>query len=431
MATTNDTSLAIANTQHERRWRFPRPIALAFTSVSLVLVGAAAGVPAPLYVLYQRRYGITDADLTGSLAAYIIPAALALLMFGRLSNHLGRRIMSLLALTSGVIGLLTLTHVDGPAPLLIGRAFQGLGTGIAMSAIGAYVVDLDPPKHAGVPGGIATAVNTGGVVGGVAIGGIISGALVEYVSDPRTLVYYIFCAALAVCALGIVLSPETSPRLPGAISSLVPAVRIPPYVRVLFVGASAIFIACWALAGFYQSLAPSLSAVELGHSGSLFAGFAVAALMGPGAIGGPFTMRLRPRSAMIAGSTVLILAVVGVLISVATKSTPGFFVASVVAGLGFGAAFHGGMRTLMAGLAPTDRAGLLSGIYLFSYLGAAIPAFIAGELVTTWGLSTVTRSFGGLVVCMAILAMAIVIVTARRQRAAAQQELSIRPDGIG
>jgi MFS family permease len=162
--------------------------------------------------------------------------------------------------------------------------------------------------------------------------------------------------------------------------------------------------------------------VELGHTGSLFAGFAVAAFMGPGALGGPITMRLRPRSAMIAGSTVLIFAVVGVLISVATNSTPGFFVASVVAGLGFGVAFHGGMRTLMAGLAPTDRAGLLSGIYLFSYLGAAIPAFIAGELVTTWGLSTVTRSFGGLVVCMAILAMAIATVTARRQSGVAQRE---------
>jgi MFS family permease len=350
-----------------------------------------------------------------------VPAALALLMLGRLSNHLGRRAVSLFALASAVIGLLVLTRVDGAGPLLLGRAFQGLGTGIAMSAIGSYIVDLDPPNHAGVPGRVATAVNTGGVVGGVAIGGIVSGALVEYATDPRRLIYFIFSVALAMCAVGIVLSPETSPRLPGATVSLVPAVRIPPNVRVLFVGASAIFIACWALGSFYQSLAPSLSAVELGHSGSLFAGFAVASFMGPGAIGGLFSTRLRPRTAMIAGSTILVLAVIGVLIAVATKSSPGFFVTSVTAGLGFGTAFHGGMRLLMTGLATIDRAGLLSGIYLFSYLGAAIPALIAGQLVNTWGLSTVTRSFGGLIVGMAILAMAVVTVIERKQRALAPQ----------
>jgi MFS family permease len=195
---------------------------------------------------------------------------------------------------------------------------------------------------------------------------------------------------------------------------MVPAVRIPAAVRTVFVGASAIFIACWALAGFYQALAPSLSAAELGHTGSLFAGFAVAALVAPSALGGPLTAKLRPRAAMVTGSTILGLAVVGVLIAVAANSAPGFFVASVIAGLAFGSAFHGGMRTLMGGLAPADRAGLLSGIYLFSYLGAAIPAFVAGELISTWGLSTVTRSYGGLVIFLATTAIVIVTVTARR-----------------
>jgi predicted MFS family arabinose efflux permease len=121
---------------------------------------------------------------------------------------------------------------------------------------------------------------------------------------------------------------------------------------------------------------------------------------------------------MITGSIVLSLGVAGVLISVAEGSAAGFFIASIVAGLAFGAAFHGGMRTLMGGLAPTDRAGVLSGIYLFSYLGAAIPAFIAGELISTWGLSTVTRSYGGLVVFLALAAITIVTVTGRRLAAA-------------
>ena len=73
----------------------------------------------------------------------------------------------------------------------------------------------------------------------------------------------------------------------------------------------------------------------------------------------------------------------------------------------------------MGGLAPAERAGVLSGIYLFSYLGAAIPAFVAGELISSWGLSTVTRSYGGLVVFLALAAITIVTVTGRRLAARA------------
>lgn len=80
--TTPDTRAAGATA----RWRLPRPAAPASVSAALVLIGAAAGAPAPLYGLYQQRFGITDADLTASLAIYIVPAAITLLMFGRLSR---------------------------------------------------------------------------------------------------------------------------------------------------------------------------------------------------------------------------------------------------------------------------------------------------------------------------------------------------------
>jgi MFS family permease len=418
MATTRNTAPDTRAAGDAARWRLPRPAALAWVSAALVLIGAAAGAPTPLYGLYQQRFGITDADLTASLAIYIVPAALALLMFGRLSNHIGRRPVGLMSMASGIAGLLVLAGVNGVALLLVGRALQGFATGLAMSAVAAYVTDLDPPKQQGVHARIATAVTSGGPIGGLAIGAVISGALVQYGSDPRHLVYYIFAAVLALCAVGIFLAPETSPLVPGAVQSLKPAVHIPVAVRTLFIGASAIFIACWALAGFYQALAPSLSAVELGHTGSLFAGFAVASLVAPSALGGPLTARIKPPAAMITGSIILSLGVAGVLISVAEGSAAGFFIASIVAGLAFGAAFHGGMRTLMGGLAPTERAGVLSGVYLFSYLGAAIPAFIAGELISTWGLSTVTRSYGGLVVFLALAAITIVTVTGRRLAAA-------------
>ena len=179
MATTRNTTPDTRAEGNAARWRLPRPAALAWVSAALVLIGAAAGAPAPLFGLYQQRFGVTDADLTASLAIYIVPAALALLMFGRLSNHIGRRPVGLMSMASGIAGLLVLAGVNGVALLLVGRALQGFATGLAMSAVAAYVTDLDPPKQQGVHARIATAVTSGAPIGGLAIGAVISGALVQ------------------------------------------------------------------------------------------------------------------------------------------------------------------------------------------------------------------------------------------------------------
>jgi MFS family permease len=98
-------------------------------SAALVLIGAAAGAPAPLFGLYQQRFAVTDADLTASLAIYIAPAATALLMFGRLYNRIGRRPAGLMCVAFGIAGLLVLAGVHGVAVLLAGRALQGFATG--------------------------------------------------------------------------------------------------------------------------------------------------------------------------------------------------------------------------------------------------------------------------------------------------------------
>ena len=150
MTTTRNSTPVTRAAGAAARWRLPRPAALASVSAALVLIGAAAGAPAPLYGLYQERFGITDGDLTASLAIYIVPAAIALLIFGRLSNHIGRRSVSLLSMAFGIAGLLVLTGVDGLSLLLVGRALQGFATGLAMSAVAAYVTDLDPPRQPGV-----------------------------------------------------------------------------------------------------------------------------------------------------------------------------------------------------------------------------------------------------------------------------------------
>ena len=383
--------------------RLGRAPAFAAASVAMVAITAAAGAPSPLLIVYQERYGIPDAGLTGALVAYILPAAVALLCCGRLSDHLGRRPVALGALGSGVAGCLALIAVRGLPILLVGRALQGVATGLGLSALGAYVVDLRPRRRAW----LAAAVTSGAPAGGLALGAVVSGALVQYGPAPRTLVYLGFAVVLTLSALGVLAAPETSRRSPGAIRSLKPAMTIPAGAAAIFAAACCCFVAAWALGSFYQALGPSLAARVLDHDGHLFGGLVVASVMGTSALGGPLTNRLGPRTSMLGGSATLAVATVAVLAALRAESTIAFLVSSVIAGLGFGAAFNGGMRRLLDMTPPADRAGALSAAYFVSYFGAAIPSFAAGLLTGPWGLTTVTDAYGALVLVLILIAIGV------------------------
>jgi MFS family permease len=82
----------------------------------------------------------------------------ALLTFGRLSNHLGRRPVSIAALLITAAGTLVLTSVHTAWPLLGGRAMQGIGCGLASSALAAYIVDSAPTSHIGLGYGALAAL---------------------------------------------------------------------------------------------------------------------------------------------------------------------------------------------------------------------------------------------------------------------------------
>ena len=115
---------------------------------SLVAVFAASASPIPLNELYRGDDGLSHADLAFTAVAYFLAVMAALLVFGRLSNHLGRRPVALAALVVTAAGCLVLTRVHGVAPLVAGRVLQGVGCGLASSALAAFVVDSSPASPA-------------------------------------------------------------------------------------------------------------------------------------------------------------------------------------------------------------------------------------------------------------------------------------------
>src|SRR3954471_7242368 len=102
-----------------------RTSAFVSAACSLVAVFAASSSPIPLYELYRRTDGLSHADLSLTAVAYFAAVMAALLVLGRLSNHVGRRPVALAALVVTAVGTLLLTQVHGVGPLIAGRVLQG------------------------------------------------------------------------------------------------------------------------------------------------------------------------------------------------------------------------------------------------------------------------------------------------------------------
>jgi MFS family permease len=83
----------------------------------------------------------------------------------------------------------------------------------------------------------------------------------------------------------------------------------------------------------------------------------------------------------------------------------GVVVGTVIAGVGFGAGFQASLRMLLTTASPTHRAGLLSAIYVASYLAFGAPSVIAGVFEPSVGIVPVSVAYGAFVVLAAAVAL--------------------------
>jgi MFS family permease len=276
--------------------------------------------------VHRHRFSHRGAS---AVAYHGVRRRVRLVVFGRLSDHLGRRRVGAGALTSSALGLVILLGVDGLAPLATGRALQGLATGLASSALGAFVVD-SAPEH---PAGAGRPV--------LAMAGLI--------------------------------------------------------------------LATWSLGGFYQAFGPSIALQQLHSQASLTAGAVFGSFTVLAPLGGPLTARLRPDRAMRLGALAYPVCVVGILVTLGAAVIGPFLAVSLLAGVTQGVAQTGGMRSLLGGIGPADRAGLLATVFLLNYSSAAVPSLIAGRLTTTFSLVQIAAGYAVLV----LIGVLVVLLLAR------------------
>ena len=381
--------------------------AFALLASTVLTLLASSSAPTPLYATYQARWDFSDGIVTVIFGVYAVAVLGSLLVFGSLSDHVGRRPILVVTLIAQAFVMVVFATAGGLDVLLLARVLQGLATGAALGAIGAGLVDLHP--------GDGPVANSVAAMAGTATGALGSALLVQLLPAPTELVYLLMATLFLIQAAGIALIAETSPRVPGARAALRPVLGIPPAVRGALLVAAPSLVAVWTLAGFFASLGPSLTDLVARTHSTILGGGSLFVL----AIGGSLTVlafhRTEARRFALAGSLLMIAGTSVVLWSIAETSAAGFFIGTAIAGAGFGAGFQGGLRTIVALAEPHQRAGVISVAYVISYLALGLPAILAGELVVH---STVTRTaeeFGAGVILLAALTAAGLVRSAPRR----------------
>lgn len=355
---------------------------------------AASSVPSPLYALYRSLWGFSPLVLTVVFASYAVAMLLALLVFGALSDYRGRREVVLASLVLEIAALLLFWRADSVGWLIAARILQGVATGIASSAIGAGLVDLHREKGA--------LVNSVAPLVGLGVGALGASVLVQFAPAPTRLVFEVLLLLFALLLAAAFFLPETAPRRPGALRSLLPTIGVPQNARATMLRVLPVNTAQWALGGFYFSLGPTLARTVTGSQAPLAGGVMIAALSLSSALAVALARRLPPPAALSAGAGGLALGVLLSLVGVHALWPGVALLGTVIGGAGFGAAFSGSLRSLVPLAQPHERAGLMSGFLAASYLAFSLPAIAAGLLASHFGLEATALTYGGIAAMLAL-----------------------------
>ncbi len=398
-----------------------RPAAFWTIAALQVLVLFASGVPSPLYRVYAEEFGFGPGLITVVFAVYAFALLLALLVVGGISDHVGRRPVLVVALVVEAASMVLFLAADGVGWLLAGRIVQGLATGALTGAFGAALLDLQDPARPR-----ASLLTAASPAVGLGLGALGAGLAVQHLPSPTAWVFGVLTGLVLLAAVGIALFlPESSPRVPGLAGSLVPRVQVPAAQRRVFWLIVPSMLATWSLGGFFASLSPSVVADLYridDHTIGTLPVLTINALSLVGAVG---TQRMAGPKAMVGGGLVLVAGMAGTIAALSTDVLALFLAATVLSGIGFGAAFAGALGTVTAGVDPGRRAGLLSAVFTVSYLAFSLPAIAAGVATGVIGLQRTAEVYGAAVVVLTLVS--VVGVTLDRRRTPAPVEADADP----
>jgi len=376
-------------------------LALTLVAIELGVTFIGAILPTPLYPLYREAFGFSGVMLTLIYAVYVLGNLVALLLFGRLADQIGRRNASLPAIAVGIGGALVFAFATGTPWLFVARALSGFCTGLAAGAATAWIAELYSGRVAAAAARIAAAANFFGCAAGPLLGGLLA----QFAPAPLRLPFYVYLVLLCASAAGICFVPETMrDRLRLAEVALKPRIGIPSNIRLQFLSPAVTGFATFSLIGFYSALIPNLLADSLHQSAPLVAGIVVCGLFGVAAVTILTTGRMPSQSTMLTALVLLPPAVWLLVGAQLARSLPLLLGAAALGGIAGGLGYRGSLEVVNR-IAPADRRSETVSSYLIAlFAGNSVPVIGIGFLSADLGPLNAQVIFAVVITALAGLA---------------------------
>jgi predicted MFS family arabinose efflux permease len=364
------------------------PAAFLVVGGSWLATMAGANLATPLYAVYEHRFGFSHAALTLVFATYALVLAAALLIFGQLSDRLGRRRVMVAGLLTAASGLALFAIADGIAWLFAARAVQGLAVGMLGGAASAALVELDPRPEEHLAALVAALAQAGGS----GAGPILAGMLAEWAPAPRVLCYVLVLAVTLAGAVAVLRIPE-----PGTVTAgrwRIQRPHVPAPMRVAFARWSITSAAVWAICALFLSVVPSYAAELLDTDDLALLGSVAGLILASSCVAQLAARRVHAFArAQAAGLGLAAAGLVALVAAFPLHSLACLIAAALLAGAGHGIAFLGAQSELNLAAPTASRGEVNAAFYTCTYLGVAIAVIGTGLLTLTVALSTAVTLF--------------------------------------
>src|ERR1700749_1562251 len=117
--------------------RLPRSASFWILALLFMMLFFASAAASPLYPVYEARFRFSPTTLPAVFAVYVLVLLVTLLIFGSVSDYLGRLPVIIVALILSVAACAVFLMASGAGALYAARCLQGLATGLASGPIGA------------------------------------------------------------------------------------------------------------------------------------------------------------------------------------------------------------------------------------------------------------------------------------------------------
>lgn len=368
------------------RWAF-LSLAVAFV---ITMIGTT--LPTPLYPLYEERFGIAAVWIPVIFAVYALAVVAGLLLFGRLSDEIGRRGVLYAGLGLSAASAIVFLCSNGMPALIVGRILSGLSAGVFTGTATAALIELAPVGRRQYAAKFAVAANTGGL----GLGTLLSGALATYALAPLRLPYGVDLALVAVAFGAMLAVPETIECPNRRLRLQLTRLRVPENIRRTFLTAVTAGMCAFAVSGLFGAIVPSFLVRVLHQSQPVLTGAVVFVLFAMTALGQFAVGSIARRLALAVACGTLIVGTVTLALGVAFESLAWIFAAAAIEGAGQGLAMGAGLAAINEET-EEQRGEVGSTYFVMLYAALALPVIGVGLLVSAWTLPAAALVFCGVI----------------------------------